>query len=187
METTLRKENNPVINPLNKSLEKFFGQAWRIALKRPGQAYFFFRTVQWQRKAARRRAELAKQGVPVPPIIIYSITDRCNLHCKGCYAQLLHTSEESEMSPEKMRETIREARDLGVSFMVLAGGEPLVRREILDIIGDFEDVIFFVFTNGTLIDDRMAHYMRKLRNLVPCISLEGYRARDRFSTRQRSL
>jgi MoaA/NifB/PqqE/SkfB family radical SAM enzyme len=60
--------------------------------------------------------------------------------------------------------------------MVLAGGEPLVRREILDIIRDFKDVIFFVFTNGTLIDQELADQLKRLPNLVPIISLEGNRA-----------
>jgi MoaA/NifB/PqqE/SkfB family radical SAM enzyme len=80
------------------------------------------------------------------------------------------------MSADKMRETIREARELGVSFMVLAGGEPLVRQEILDIIRDFKDVIFFVFTNGTLIDEALADRLKRIQNLVPIISLEGNRA-----------
>lgn len=158
---------------LNKSLKVFFNTAWHITLKRPSQAYFFFRTVQWQRKAAKVRARMVAQGVHVPPIIIYSITERCNLRCKGCYAQSLHNLTDPEMSPEKMRQTIREAHDLGVGFMVLAGGEPLVRREILNIIGEFKDMIFFVFTNGTLINDMMADRIKRRRNLVPIISLEG--------------
>ena len=57
------------INPLNKSLGKFFGNAWQITLKNPAQAYYFFRTVQWQKKAARIRSEQGKQGVRVPPIL----------------------------------------------------------------------------------------------------------------------
>jgi MoaA/NifB/PqqE/SkfB family radical SAM enzyme len=158
---------------LNKSLGVFFNTAWHITLKRPSQAYFFFKTVQWQRKAAKMRAEMAKEGVHVPPIVIYSITERCNLHCKGCYAQSLHNLIDPEMSPEKMRQTIREARDLGVGFMILAGGEPLVRREILNIIQEFKEMMFFVFTNGTLINDVLADRMKRLRNLVPIISLEG--------------
>ena len=163
-------------SPLNESLERFFSHAWRLALRDPAQAYFFYRTVQWQRRAARRRAEMAEQGVPVPPVIIYSITDRCNLRCKGCFARELRPTSENEMDTEKMTATIREARDLGVSFMALAGGEPLVRPEIFDIIKDYQDVIFFVFTNGTLIDDATADRMKRLRNLVPVISLEGHQA-----------
>ena len=176
MNTVDQKEKSNYASLLNKSLKIFFNTAWHITLRRPSQAYFFFRTVQWQRKSARVRTELGRQGVHVPPIVIYSITDRCNLHCKGCYAQALHTSLQPEMSAEKMRETIGEARELGVSFMVLAGGEPLVRQEILDIIRDFKDVIFFVFTNGTLIDEELADCLKRIHNLVPVISLEGNRA-----------
>ncbi len=166
------KEKN-YTNLLNKSLGVFFSTAWHITLKRPSQAYFFFKTVQWQRKAAKVRAEMAKEGVHVPPIVIFSITERCNLHCKGCYAQSLHNLVDPEMGPEKMRQTIREARDLGVGFMVLAGGEPLVRREILNIIEEFKEMVFFVFSNGTLINDVLADRMKRLHNLVPIISLEG--------------
>jgi MoaA/NifB/PqqE/SkfB family radical SAM enzyme len=161
---------------LNKSLGIFFSTAWHITLRRPSQAWYFFRTVQWQRNAARRRAQLAAEGVHVPPMIIYSITERCNLHCKGCYAQSLHNLTDPEMGPEKMRDTIRQARELGVSFMIMAGGEPLVRREILDIIREYRDVIFFVFTNGTMIDAKLADSLKRLPNLVPIISLEGGRA-----------
>jgi MoaA/NifB/PqqE/SkfB family radical SAM enzyme len=160
-------------NPLDNSLKVFFSNACRITLRHPSQAYFFLRTVLWQRKAARTRTEYNGHGVMVPPIIIYSITDRCNLHCKGCYAQALHTSLRPELSPAKMRDTIRQARELGVSFMVLAGGEPMVRHEILDYIQEFPDVIFFVFTNGTLIDEALASRIQKIHNIVPIISLEG--------------
>jgi len=176
MKTMNQTENRNYTGLLNKSLKVFFSTAWHITLQRPSQAYFFFKTVQWQRKAAKARESMAREGVNVPPIIIYSITERCNLHCKGCYAQSLHNLTAPEMSTEKMRATIQEAKDLGVSFMVLAGGEPLVRREILNIIGEFKEMIFFVFTNGTLINDVLADRMKRLRNLVPIISLEGNRA-----------
>src|SRR4030066_2109834 len=172
MKAVKQKEKKNYTRILNKSLKIFFSTAWRITLSNPSQAYFFFRTVRWQMKAAKRRGEIGKEGIHVPAIIIYSITDRCNLSCKGCYAHALHTATESEMNADKMRETIREARGLGVSFMVLAGGEPFVRREILDIMGNFKDVIFFVFTNGTLIDGELADRIKRIHNLVPIISLE---------------
>jgi MoaA/NifB/PqqE/SkfB family radical SAM enzyme len=165
--------NNNYTGALNKSLKVFFNNAWKITLTRPGQAFYFLQTVQWQRKAAKVRAEMDRQGIQVPPIVIYSITERCNLRCKGCYAQALHNLTAPEMSTEKMRQTIREARELGVGFMVLAGGEPLVRREILNIIEEFKDMIFFVFTNGTLINDVLADRIQRLRNIVPIVSLEG--------------
>jgi len=58
--------------------------------------------------------------------------------------------------------------------MVLAGGEPLVRQEILDITRDFPEIICLVFTNGLLIDDDLLAKLKGQRNFVPVISLEGW-------------
>jgi MoaA/NifB/PqqE/SkfB family radical SAM enzyme len=143
-------------------------------MKRPAQAYFFYKTIRWQQKAARTRSQWEEKGVHVPPIMIFSVTDRCNLHCKGCYAQAIDRSSSEEMSEVKIRTIIEEARDLGISFMVIAGGEPFVRLEIVDIMKDFPEIIFLVFTNGLLIDEDLLVKLRRQKNVVPLISLEGY-------------
>ncbi|MFC2142519.1 radical SAM protein, partial [Acidobacteriota bacterium] len=59
--------------PLNDALKVFFKDAVVTTLSNPPQAFHFFRTVRWQMKAARIRSHWAKQGVPVPPILIFSI------------------------------------------------------------------------------------------------------------------
>ncbi len=169
-------EDRQYVSPLNKSLRVFFRQALRITLRHPALALEFYRTVRAQKRSAVVRAKYLEQGITVPPIIIYSITNRCNLRCKGCYHHNLRASEHNEMSGDKMLSVIQEASELGVSFMVLAGGEPLVRRELPDIIKRFPDIIFFVFTNGLLIDDAMIARLKQQRNMVPIISLEGQQA-----------
>jgi MoaA/NifB/PqqE/SkfB family radical SAM enzyme len=174
MSTVKHKKDGDFRKILNKSLNVFFKDAMRVAVTNPAQAYHFLKTVRWQRKAASIRKKWQQQGVHVPPIIIFSITNRCNLHCKGCYHWALHESGQVEMSVEKMRSTISEAKELGIYFMVLAGGEPLVRQEILDIIKEFPEIIFLVFTNGLLIDEEMIKKLNSQRNFVPSISLEGY-------------
>lgn len=78
------------------------------------------------------------------------------------------------MSQAKMRRVIEEARELGISFVVLAGGEPFIRPELLDITRDFPQILFLVFTNGLLIDGELLGKLRRQRNVVPLISLEGY-------------
>ena len=162
-----------VKNNLNISLRRFFTEAVWVSLRNPGQAFSFFRVVRHQMKAAKVRARQEKQGVHVPPIVIYSVTNRCNLHCKGCYHQALHLFPQTELGDADMLRVIGEARELGVSFMVLAGGEPLVRKGLLDAIAGNPQIIFFVFTNGTLIDDEMVARLKKQRNIVPLISMEG--------------
>jgi len=64
---------------LNWGLRIFFSEFVRVSLKHPSQALFFARTILWQSRAARRRAAEARAGVHVPPIAIFSITNRCNL------------------------------------------------------------------------------------------------------------
>ncbi len=158
---------------LNKSLSVFFKDALRVALSNPSQAYHFLRTIRWQQKAARIRSKWNKQGIHVPPILIFSITNKCNLHCKGCYNWALRSSIASELDGAKIRSILAEAKGLGISFVMIAGGEPFVRLEILDIIEDFPEITFLVFTNGMLINEEIAERLARQRNLVPVISLEG--------------
>jgi MoaA/NifB/PqqE/SkfB family radical SAM enzyme len=159
---------------LDESLRVFFKDAWRVALSNPAQAYHFLRTMRWQQKAARIRSQWNKQGIHVPPILIFSITNKCNLHCKGCYNWALRSSMESEMDAAKMRSILAEAKELGISFVMIAGGEPLVRPEILDITSDFPEIAFLMFTNGTLLTEEIADRLARQRNFVPVISLEGH-------------
>jgi len=63
---------------LNQGLRIFFSEFVRVSLRRPSQELFFARTVLWQGRAARRRAQMAREGVTVPPIVIFSITNGCS-------------------------------------------------------------------------------------------------------------
>ncbi len=158
---------------LNKSLAVFFKDAVRVAFSNPSQAYFFYKTVRRQHKAARLRKQWEKRGIVVPPVMIFSITTKCNLHCENCYAQALHPPSDHELSTEEIRNILSEARELGVSFFVIAGGEPFLRPELLELTAEFSSLLFLVFTNGMLIDDKMLKQLKKQKNVVPMVSLEG--------------
>ena len=60
---------------LNRGLRIFFSEFVRVSLAQPALALFFGRTVLRQLGAARRRARLAREGLTVPPIVIFSITN----------------------------------------------------------------------------------------------------------------
>lgn len=151
------------------------GQAVRIiagdtALLIPGTLI-----LHYQKKAAAVRRQHEKAGVLVPPVMIISITSRCNLACTGCY---MHGRgrKPAEMSPVVLASVVSQAADLGVSVIVIAGGEPLVRQEeILSIAENHPRVLFPLFTNGLLIEDGTADRIAQCRNIVPVISFEGFR------------
>ena len=106
--------------------------------------------------------------------MIASITDDCNLHCAGCYAQANHACEKSQELPTTAWERIfDEAAELGVSVILLAGGEPLLRRDVLVAAAKRTGILFPVFTNGTLLDDDALRLFDAHRNLIPIVSIEG--------------
>ena len=159
---------------LDASLRRFFLDALRVCLKHPPQAASLLRTVFHQSRAARRRAAWRKRGLHVPPIMICSVTTRCNLSCKGCYARILRPARGAELSGARLREILGEAEELGIRFLVIAGGEPFLRPDLLELTRAFPRLLFLVFSNGLLIQGKTVHELARQRNVVPVLSLEGY-------------
>ncbi|MDD1669476.1 MAG: radical SAM protein [Methanomicrobiales archaeon] len=169
-----RKDDRYYNRVLAESITHVLFQAIRIVAARPSLFLFAARTLLSQRRAAACRRILADQGLQVPAVMIISITRRCNLACKGCYMKARQKGPGTEMSPGELRSVISQAMDLGVSFVVIAGGEPLVRGgEILALAHEFREIVFAVITNGLLIDEPMASRLSGERNIVPIISFEG--------------
>jgi MoaA/NifB/PqqE/SkfB family radical SAM enzyme len=155
------------------SIRGFCRDLARISGRDTGLALHFTRTVLTQRSAAARRRRSAKQGVRVPPFMVLSVTRRCNLRCAGCFVHAQGRPAGPELSMDELRALLRDARDLGVSIVALAGGEPLTRPEILDVAADFPELLFPLITNGALLDDALLVKLQTLRNVIPVISLEG--------------
>jgi len=174
-ETQVGMEKEPDFNKiLNGALKVLFKDAVKVALTNPAQSVFFLRTLQWQKKAAKTRAKWETQGIHVPPILVISVTSKCNLHCEGCYHQALRSQTDAEMSDERLWKLVEEAKELGISFIVLGGGEPLMRPNILDLSKETPEIMYMMFTNGQLINEEALKKIAQNRNVVPLLSLEGY-------------
>jgi MoaA/NifB/PqqE/SkfB family radical SAM enzyme len=161
---------------LDASIAGTLRTAVRLAAKDPRLALAGARILAWQKKAAVLRGMAEKEGLLVPPAIFVSVTAECNLSCRGCYMRGTHAAPAQNLDTDRLTTLVREAAELGVSILVFAGGEPLLRRtEILSLARSFPHILFAVFTNGLLIDDTVAREMRGTKNLVPMISVEGFR------------
>ncbi|MGB2359156.1 MAG: GTP 3',8-cyclase MoaA [Porticoccaceae bacterium] len=65
-----------------------------------------------------------------------SVTDRCNLRCTYCMAEdMTFLPKQQILSLEELRDTAAAFVDLGVRKIRLTGGEPLIRRDILKLVG----------------------------------------------------
>ena len=162
------------IDLFNREIRDAFQDALKATLRHPSLALFFTRTAVAQRRSAARRLKWEKQGVHVPPLLIASITGKCNLKCRGCYARGARWAGVKELTTARWQEIFREAQELGISLIMLAGGEPLTRPEILDVTRRFPDVIFPLFTNGMLLDEALVRRLKRLRHVIPVISVEGF-------------
>ncbi|MBP5360300.1 MAG: radical SAM protein [Bacteroidaceae bacterium] len=165
---------------MSESIAHIMTKAYRNMLSNPREARFAFCMQQLFSKSEKRRRKVKEQeGIDVPPFLISSISTTCNLHCKGCYARTNgiaadgNASHLTTLTGEQWLSIFTEAVDMGINFSLLAGGEPLMRKDILESIARVKDMIFPIFTNGTIIGPSYMEFFRQHLNMVPVISIEG--------------
>ncbi|MDD4125880.1 MAG: radical SAM protein [Eubacteriales bacterium] len=168
---------------LTEAVKNIISDIVKATLHNPKASVFMAKYAVHSYRAGKLRAESEKSGLHIPPFLIASITTTCNLHCKGCYARANNScfdcpsggNSPKMLDAAQWGDIFRQAVDLGISFILTAGGEPFVRRDVLTIAGDYPEILFPIFTNGTMIDEEYIALLDKKRNLIPIISLEGTR------------
>jgi len=118
-------------------------------------------------------------GVYPPWFITIGPGHGCNLECKGCYAA--SASGGNKLDWSTLERVVNEAKALwGIRLVVFSGGEPLFYssegKGVLDIVERNPDLLFLMFTNGTLVTEEIAARLSRLGNLTPAFSVEGMRA-----------
>ena len=170
-------ENFDLQNYLIEGVEGVVKEAIKATLKNPRESAFMLKFAKATRTASKKRREAEDKGEHIPPFLIASITSKCNLHCAGCYSRCNHATTDtkpvSQLTSEEWLKIFDEADELGISFILLAGGEPMLRRDIIEAAGKKQNILFPIFTNGTFIDEKYFALFDKCRNLVPIMSIEG--------------
>jgi len=114
-------------------------------------------------------------GFNVPHTILVDPTSACNLRCEGCWAGAYARHDELEY--ERLDRLCNEAKELGIYWMVMSGGEPFMYPRLFDLAARHSDMAFMLYTNGTRIDERVADQIVEVGNLSPAFSLEGWEER----------
>ena len=171
------ESNRDLTTYLNKGAEKLIADILRATLRNPRETMFLRKYHKYQTLMEQRRMEQEAKGCHIPIFLISSITSACNLACKGCYARANglcgEQSKEALLTAGQWDNIFRQAEEAGISFVLLAGGEPLLRLDVLKKASEHEGILFPIFTNGTMLDKDSLHLLDRHRNLVPVISLEG--------------
>jgi len=164
---------------MTDGVERVIKEAVRATLKNPAESIFMAKFAMASKKASNIREQYKEDGLNIPPFLIASITSSCNLHCAGCYSRENEATKDCEpvnqLSDEKWSDIFSQAKELGISFILLAGGEPLMRKGVIKAAAHEKDILFPIFTNGVFISEEYFEIFDKSRNLVPVLSIEGHR------------
>jgi MoaA/NifB/PqqE/SkfB family radical SAM enzyme len=134
-----------------KHLRKMFVQLG-MAVKRPTQVA--------RVAASEVRMRL---GLPTLRSVEFQVTHGCNLDCPFCYAAdiMKAPNRKGNMSLEKVRSVFDECYDLGMIHVNITGGEPLLRKDIYEIVDSVpKSVVVSLVTNSSLLNKDVVDSLR---------------------------
>ncbi|MDD5254685.1 MAG: radical SAM protein [Candidatus Omnitrophica bacterium] len=120
-----------------------------------------------------------KQGV-VPSALLFPViwvTNRCNLHCRMCDQWKTPSgSAQEELTTREWFSFVDSASRLHSAVVVVTGGEPLLRKDIFEIIGYMrtKKIAAHLCTNGTLINEAVARKIASCGLNSASISLDSF-------------
>ncbi len=111
------------------------------------------------------------------PVVVWNMTQRCNLKCVHCYAHA-HTTDGTDPIPtDEAKTIIDDLAAYGCPVMLFSGGEPLVRSDLVELARHATEkgMRAVISTNGTLITKEKARELKKVGLSYVGISLDGLR------------
>lgn len=109
-----------------------------------------------------RKAAVTK----TPLSVAFELTPVCNMACRMCYVRMDRKTQESIAPLHTCKEWLDlalEAREHGLLYILLTGGEPLVHPEFREIVSGLHRMGFIVSvnSNGTLIDENTIEWLKQ--------------------------
>ncbi len=161
-----------IVKAILKTLEKILDRGVSPEFKE-GLTRVFVSNILLKRGSGVKEEFYREFGHYPPLFVLLCPTQNCNLKCIGCYTN--SGGKGATLEEEVVDRIITEVRDLWDShFIVLSGGEPLTYSPLLKMAAKHDDMFFMMYTNGTLIDERMAEKLAQVGNIIPAISVEGF-------------
>jgi radical SAM protein with 4Fe4S-binding SPASM domain len=114
-----------------------------------------------------------------PLEVSLEITRRCPLECQHCYNNLAMgdlAARAGELTKEEYAAILNQLSEMGVIWLLFTGGEIFARKDFLEIYTHAKKKGFLItlFTNGILINERIADYLREFPPFAIEITLYGH-------------
>ncbi len=119
--------------------------------------------------ALRAYQKRMKRGVLFPPFLFFSLTNACNLRCRGCWI----SPSPQELPLDFMEQAIASGQKHSVFFYTLLGGEPFLASSVWAVMERHPEAYFQVITNGQFLNENNIVRLKRLGNVSPLLSIDG--------------
>ena len=121
-------------------------------------------------------AKAARQGIPLSGT--FELTPLCNMNCRMCYVRMSREQQEAIRplrTAAQWLELGRQAKEQGLLYLLLPGGEPFLRPDFREILAGLHQMglLISINSNGTLIDESVVRWLKETPPVRINITLYG--------------
>lgn len=100
-----------------------------------------------------------------PILVVFNLTRRCNSTCPMCSIWKTPSKIKDELNLEEIEKIFKDLKSYGMKYVFLQGGEPLLRKDIIQIITLLVELGFnlTLITNGLLLNEKIVNEISKLK------------------------
>ena len=131
--------------------------------------------LRYGRHSGKLPSHLLQFSADKKPVVVWNMTQRCNLKCAHCYAQAVTDKGEDPINTEKAKVLIDDLAAYGAPVILFSGGEPTIRKDLPELASyaTGKGMRAVISTNGTLIDRNMARVLKDVGLSYVGVSLDG--------------
>jgi Fe-coproporphyrin III synthase len=139
--------------------------------------------LRYGRRSGELPSHLLQFSIDKKPVVVWNVTQACNLKCVHCYARARERSASKELSRRQGLDLIDDLAGFGVPVVLFSGGEPLIHPDLTDLArhAAAKGMRCVISTNGTLISPKKARELKEIGLSYVGVSLDGMQeVHDRF-------
>src|SRR5690606_28343380 len=131
--------------------------------------------LRYGRDTSRLPSHLLHYSADKKPVVVWTSTRRCNLHCAHCYTDSQDRDYPGELTTTEALAMVDDLADFGVPVLLISGGEPLRRPDLEEVAGHAvaRGMRVVLSTNGTLLTRERARRLQDLGVSYVGISIDG--------------
>lgn len=131
--------------------------------------------LRYGRRSDRGPAHLLHYSRDKKPVVVWNVTQRCNLHCAHCYSSSQNRDYPGELTTAEGLSLIDHLAQFGVPTLLFSGGEPLMRPDLFELARAAREAGMrtVLSTNGTLLDERRALQVAEAGFSYVGVSIDG--------------